>query len=102
MVRPLVPLRRIGYGDRIEQLWEKAVKLAGNQEPTAEDVKHVVSEFRREVGVKAIKSAQRTAKITELRDRALADLKMLYQIEGSETAQQVIDDFVKWANEAGT
>jgi hypothetical protein len=99
VVRPLLPLRKIGYEDQIQILWRRAVDLAGGEEPTAEQVKQVVSEFRKEIGAKTIKRAQSQARIKELREIALDDLKKLYELEGSTTAQQVIDDFVAWANQ---
>jgi hypothetical protein len=99
LVRPLQPLRKIGYGDQVSDLWRRAVDLAGGQEPTMEQVKKVVSEFRKEIGAKTIKRHQQRARLKELRDVALDDLKKLYELDGSTTAQQVIDDFVAWANE---
>jgi hypothetical protein len=99
VIRPLRSLRKIGYEDQIDPLWSRAVDLAGGQEPTAEQVKKVVSEFRKEIGAKTIKRHQERARLKELRDVALDDLKKLYELDGSTTAQQVIDDFVAWANE---
>jgi hypothetical protein len=99
IVRSLLPLRKIGYEDQIQILWRRAVDLAGGQEPTAEQVKKVVSEFRKEIGAKTIRRVQRQARLKELREIALDDLKKLYEIDGSTTAQEVIDDFVAWANQ---
>lgn len=98
LVRPLIPLRKMGYGDRIPELWQRAVDLAGGLEPTATEVKHVVSEFRKELGTRAIRSAQHQAKVRELRDIALDDLRKLYEIDGSDVVQSVLDDFIAWAN----
>lgn len=98
-VRPLVPLRKLGYGDQIDVLWRRAVDLAGGEEPTSNQVKKMVAEFKKDLGSATVKRAQRQARAKELRDIALADLKKLYEFDGSDVAQQVIDDFVAWADE---
>lgn len=100
VIRPLVPLRKMGYEDHVEDLWRRAIELAGGQEPTAEQVKKVVAEFRKELGTTTIKRAQHEGRLKELRDIALADLKKLYELDGSTVAQQVIDEFVAWAGGA--
>lgn len=99
LVRPFVPLRKMGYGDRIPDLWQRAVDLADGREPTAEQVKKVIADFRKELGAATVKRAQAQGRAKELRDLALADLQKLYELEGSDTVQQVIDDFVTWANQ---
>jgi len=99
LVRSLVPLRKMGYDDQVDDLWQRAVNLAGGQEPTEAQVKQVKSDFLKELGAATVKRAQREGRRKELRDIALADLKKLYELHGSTVAQEVIDEFVAWAGE---
>lgn len=93
-VRPLTWLERHNYGDRIPEVWDKAVELAGSEDAvTQSHTRKAVNEWKKEtLGTGGVKQAIREKKAERYRRQAQADVQQLFD-QGD---QDEVERFHQW------
>ena len=95
-IRPLNWLEKNGYGDRVQEVWQIAVDLADGvaEDVTSAHTTKALSEFKKKIGTKAVKTATNTRRATVYMTRAQADLRHLWGT-GDEDEQRAFDEWYK-------
>lgn len=93
-VRPLTWLSKHQYADRIPDVWERAVELAGSENAvTSVHTRQAVNAWKKDtLGTKGIKQAVRTAKAA--RDRAKAQVQVQQLFADGDQAE--VERFHQW------
>lgn len=93
-VRPLTWLTKHQYGDRIPEVWNKAVELAGSEDAvTSAHTRKAVNEWKKEtLGTSGVKQAIREKKAERYRRQAQSDVQALFD-QGD---QDEVERFHQW------
>jgi hypothetical protein len=98
VLRPLAKLREQGYGDHQAEVWQEAVKFAGNAAPTESQVRKAVTEFleRHKSPIRNVAADPRTA--AEIRAARRARLIAQFDellAEENRTALEVLNEMTR-------
>lgn len=93
-IRPLTWLTKHQYADRIPDVWERAVELAGAEDAvTSTHTRQAVNAWKKDtLGTKGVKQAVRTAKAARDRAKAQVQVQQLF----SDGDQAEVERFHQW------
>jgi hypothetical protein len=91
-VRPLTRLKRAGYGDRIPEVYRRAVQLAEGKPPTSAETGKAVRDYLAQFTVTERRETKSKDWLEQRRQSIIRDFKILLEMEQFATAEQVLNE----------
>lgn len=91
-LRPLQRLRRAGYGDRIPDVYKRAVELAEGNAPTSAETSRAVRDFLAQFTTTQKRERKSADWLEQRRQAIVRDFRILLEMEQFATAEQVLNE----------
>jgi hypothetical protein len=93
-IRPLLRLRRAGYGDRIPEVYKMAVQLAEGQPPTSAETKQAVRDFLAKYTTAERRQRQAKNWFEQRRASIIRDFNILLEAGQNATAEETLNEML--------